>query len=67
MKQSSLRTWEKEPAEINFDDSYINLISVAKVTKTKGFDRLIEVHKKLTEEGYRIKTHILGIGEDMVF
>jgi len=55
----------KEPAEINFDDSYINLISVAKVTKTKGFDRLIEVHKKLTQEGYRIKTHILGIGEDM--
>lgn len=55
----------KEPLENHFDKNYTNIISVAKVTKTKGFDRLIEVHKKLTDEGYKLKTHILGIGEDM--
>lgn len=55
----------KEPLEINWDNNAINIISVAKVTKTKGFDRLIEVHKQLIDEGYKLKTHILGIGEDM--
>ena len=55
----------KEPIETHFDDSYINIISVAKVTRTKGFDRLIEVHKKLTDEGHKLKIYILGIGEDM--
>lgn len=57
----------QEAVDLNFDKDFINIISVAKVVKTKGFDRLIEIHKQLTDEGYKIKTHILGIGEDMDF
>lgn len=40
------------------------VISVAKLMKTKGFDRLIEVHKKLLDEGIAHRVYILGIGEE---
>lgn len=55
----------QESVDFIFDKDFINIISVAKVVKTKGFDRLIEIHKQLTDDGYKIKTHIIGIGEDM--
>jgi len=38
--------------------------SVAKLMQTKGFDRLLEVHKRLTDEGLRHRVFILGIGEE---
>jgi Glycosyltransferase len=47
-----------------FDKSVINLVSVAKIIWTKGFDRLIDVHKRLIDEGYKHYINILGIGED---
>lgn len=42
----------------------ISVCSVAKLMKTKGFDRLIDVHKKLLDEGFLHKIFILGIGEE---
>lgn len=38
--------------------------SVAKLMKTKGFDRLIEVHIRLLDEGFCHRVYILGIGEE---
>ena len=38
--------------------------SVAKLMPTKGFDRLLEVHKRLINEGYSHRICILGIGEE---
>ena len=38
--------------------------SVAKLMPTKGFDRLLVVHKRLLDEGIFHKVCILGIGED---
>ena len=40
------------------------VISVAKLMKTKGYDRLIEVHRRLIDEGVRHRIYILGIGEE---
>ena len=40
------------------------ICSVAKLMKTKGFDRLIEAHRWLLEEGLRHRVYILGIGEE---
>lgn len=48
-----------------FTNETLNICSVGKITNIKGFDRLIEVHKKLIDEGYKLKTHVLGIGEEM--
>lgn len=38
--------------------------SVAKLCKVKGFDRLIDVHKRLLNEGLWHRLYILGIGEE---
>lgn len=42
----------------------IAVCSVAKLIKTKGFDRLLNVHKRLLDEGLRHRIYILGIGEE---
>ena len=38
--------------------------SVAKLMKTKGFDRLLEAHRRLWMDGIRHRVCILGIGEE---
>lgn len=53
------------PRHSAFDpDREIAVCSVAKLTKTKGFDRLLDVHKRLLDEGLRHHIYILGIGEE---
>lgn len=42
----------------------ISVCSVAKLMKTKGFDRLLNVHKRLLDEGLHHHIYILGIGEE---
>ena len=41
--------------------------SVAKLMKTKGFDRLIEAHRRLINEGILHRIYILGIGEEQAY
>lgn len=50
-----------------FDNNGVTVCSVAKLMKTKGFDRLIEVHKRLIDEGIKHSIYILGIGEEKGF
>lgn len=49
---------------VPFDENILNVISVAKIAKTKGYDRLLEVHKRLISDGFPHHINILGIGED---
>lgn len=42
----------------------ISVCSVAKLMKKKGFDRLLNVHRRLLDEGLRHHVYILGIGEE---
>lgn len=54
----------KEPIEdIVFKGDCVNICSVAKLMESKGYDRLIKVHKKLLDEGIKHRIYILGIGE----
>lgn len=46
-----------------FNSNEIKLCSVGTLKKSKGFDRLLRVHKRLLEECYPIHTYILGEGE----
>ena len=50
--------------EILFDKGEINIISVAKLTYTKGFDRLVNITKRLKDDGLPIHTYIVGGGEE---
>lgn len=42
----------------------IKLVGVGKLLKSKGFDRLLKIVKKLKEEGYPVHLYILGMGPE---
>ena len=50
--------------DIVFKQDEINLISVAKLMKTKGYDRLVNITKRLKADGFPIHTYIVGKGEE---
>lgn len=56
----------EEITDVVFDKNIVNVCSVAKITPSKGFDRLARVHKKLLEEGYFHRIYLLGIGEQQL-
>lgn len=54
-----------EPVDdIKFDDDCVNICSVGKLTALKGFDRLLNIHKKLLDDGVKNKVYLFGIGEE---
>lgn len=59
-----LKKSKEDITDLKLEDNTINICSVGKIVKTKGYDRLIEVHKKLINEGIKHNIYILGVGED---
>ncbi|MBW7675593.1 glycosyltransferase [Chryseobacterium chendengshani] len=55
---------EKSVINYEFDKNIPTFISVGTVFPQKGFDRLLKVHKKLIDEGFRHKILIIGDGYD---
>lgn len=53
-----------EPDDPVFAAKGIKICSVAKLVNTKGFDRLLNAHKRLLDEGYPHTIYLLGIGEE---
>lgn len=47
-----------------FKKDEIKLCGIGTLKKSKGFDRLLRVHKRLLEAGFSIHTYILGEGEE---
>lgn len=45
-----------------FSDAEIKLVGVGKLLKSKGFDRMARLVKRLTDEQYPIHLYILGVG-----
>lgn len=59
-------TLSREPIEdMQFKNDIPNICSVAKIIPTKGYDRLLNVHKKLLDEGYKHRIYLIGIGEQI--
>lgn len=55
---------QEEPENPAFHpEEGISVCSVAKLMATKGFDRLLNVHKRLLDEGFPHHIYILGVGE----
>lgn len=52
------------PNDPDFRESGVRVCSVGKLIPTKGFDRLLDVHKRLMDEGLRHTVYVLGIGEE---
>ncbi len=53
---------EKAKETISLDNSIINFLSVARLVEQKGIDRLIDVHKRLIQEGLEHRIYIVGDG-----
>lgn len=49
--------------DVNFEKDVFSICSVAKITPTKGYDRLARVHKRLIDDGLKHHIYILGVGE----
>lgn len=50
--------------DVNFAADEINIISVAKLMKTKGYDRLVRILKKLRTDDVPAHVYIVGKGEE---
>ena len=58
---------EKAKEKINdiiFDDDKLNLISVGRLTRKKGYERLLKIYKKILEKEKKVHLYILGEGEE---
>lgn len=50
--------------DVEFSKDTVNFVSVAKIIKAKGYERLAKVHKRLLDEGLKHRIYILGVGEE---
>lgn len=55
----------KEPVtSIRKQDGWVNIIGVGSLKKSKGFHKLLKIHKKLINEGIKQRVYILGQGPE---
>lgn len=65
IESDKIREQGKEKVESNlFSDDEFKLCGVGTLKKSKGFDRLITVHKMLRQAGYPVHTYLLGEGPE---
>lgn len=50
--------------DVTFDGT-LTICSVAKIEDSKGYDRLLEAHKRLIDDGYLHRIILIGIGAQM--
>ncbi|MDF2552026.1 MAG: glycosyltransferase [Chryseobacterium sp.] len=62
--QEILSKAQQPVIDYEFDEKIPTFISVGTVFPQKGFDRLLRVHKKLLDEGFKHKILIVGDGYD---
>ena len=60
---ASIIAMAAEPVDMGFPNETLKVCSVGKLQKVKGFERLIHVHKRLSEEGIKHCVLILGEGD----
>ena len=55
---------EVKPENAAFDTNELSVCTVGRLIPAKGFDRLLNVHRRLLDEGLTHHLYILGIGEE---
>ncbi|WP_216696884.1 glycosyltransferase [Anaerostipes faecalis] len=59
-----LRKSRELVSENLFHSEEIKLCGIGTLKKSKGFDRLLRIHKKLIDEKFPVHTYLLGSGEE---
>ena len=60
-----IKELSEDNVNIDFPIDIPKIISVGKIVKIKGFERLLEVHIRLLKENIKHHIYILGIGKEM--
>ena len=55
---------QESVTDVLFDQNKTKLVGVGKLSKNKGFDRLISIMKRLIDDGLPVHLYILGSGPD---
>ena len=55
---------EETPKDGQFSGKEICLVGIGKLVPVKGFDRLLRIVRRLTEEGYPVHLYLLGEGPE---
>lgn len=67
VETNKIRMKSKESIEdISYNHNEMNIVSVAKVTQVKGYDRLSRILKRLRDENIPVHVYIVGVGEEKV-
>lgn len=53
----------KEKTNLKLDGEY-NIVSTGRICKAKNFELLLAIHKKLIDQGFKVKTYIIGGGNE---
>lgn len=55
---------QKSNEKIDFDTSLPTFVSVGRLTRLKGYYPMMDIHKKLIDEGFQHRVVVIGTGED---
>lgn len=47
-----------------YNNEFLNFINVGRLDYSKNHEMLLRIHKRLKDEGYKIKTYIIGDGQE---
>jgi len=61
---SKIKQRANEKPSVELDHTVINICTAGRLSPQKGYDRLINVSKKLHDEGYEFVVSIMGTGAD---
>lgn len=50
-----------------YDDKYINILSIGRLDYQKAYDRYVDIHKKLVDDGFKFRVFIIGDGSQKDF
>ncbi|MEE0799897.1 MAG: glycosyltransferase [Gemmiger sp.] len=54
----------RQPVNVQMEEQQVKLIGIGKLLKSKGFDRVLRIIKRLVEEDYSVHLYILGEGPE---
>lgn len=64
--EASIKKLAADNCKINVDQAKFNLISVGRLTRQKGYDKLIDLMPSIVNQNPSVRLYIVGEGEDRI-